>query len=397
MKKCTTAGLMRLLDSKELQKRVTGNIGLLCHSASLTSSLEIAVIPLQKIFKNRLKKIFGPQHGFVTDVQDNMVETDDFIHPFFKIPVHSLYGHTRIPTDLMLEGLDTILVDLQDVGTRVYTYIWTLTLLMKKCAEKGIKVIVLDRPNPVGGELIEGNMLDPNYSSFVGLYPLPMRHGMTIGEVALYAKKFWKIDCEVEVISMKGWKRAMSFSDTNLPWINPSPNLPTAIGAYTFIGTVLFEGTNISEGRGTTRSLEIVGAPRIEPYTFLKKIEPSLKKVGLHKTFIARPIAFHPMFQKHAGTTCGGVHIHPIDLKNFMGWRVGQVLMRELKNELGDKFLWKQPPYEYEFHKLPIDLINGTDLVRQWIESEEPLSKLLEIEKRGLKEFLKMRREILLY
>ncbi len=328
-------GLERILNDKNLQTQFKGKIGYLCHSASVTHELEHGLIALKKVFGERLIKVFGPQHGFVTDVQDNMVESNHYVHPFFKIPVYSLYSETRIPTDEMLEGLDHILVDLQDVGTRIYTYIYTMTLLMEACQKKGIEVVILDRPNPINGETLEGNILDPHYSSFVGRHPLPVRHALTMGEVALMHKKFWGgKDCNLRVIEMKGWERWMSFEDTHLPWVLPSPNLATIEAAYTFVGTVLYEGTNISEGRGTTRSLEIFGHPKIEAFSFHEKLKPILKREEL-KGFVLRPLVFLPTFQKHMGKPCGGFQIHVTDRKTFEPWRLCQFLLREMYKELG--------------------------------------------------------------
>ncbi len=390
-------GLERLINEKSLQESIKGNIGYLCHSASIDSKFNTGVVLLQKLFGSRLKKLFGPQHGFVTDVQDNMMETAHYVHPFFKIPVYSLYSETRTPTDEMLEGLDTLIIDLQDVGTRVYTYISTLSLIMEKCVGLDIKLVVLDRPNPVGGEMIEGCILRPGYESFVGRYPIPQRHSMTMGEVGLFGQKVLHTNCHLEIIPMKNWKRSMYWNDTGLPWVLPSPNLPTSEGAITFAGTVLFEGTNVSEGRGTTRPLEIAGFPEIESFDFVTRIMKTFKEEGLTEGFNLRPIIFLPTFQKHAGKNCGGVHIHPTENSTFKSWSVSQMLCREFKRELGDKFEFHNKPYEYEFHKLAIDLINGSDEVRFWVDKLGSFSELQKIETQGHHEFLNKRQDILLY
>lgn len=390
-------GLERLITEKSLQDSIKGNIGYLCHSASIDSQFNTGVTLLQKLFGSRLKKLFGPQHGFVTDVQDNMVETTHYTHPYFKIPVYSLYSETRTPTDEMLEGLDTMIVDLQDVGTRVYTYISTLSLLMEKCVKRDIKIVVLDRPNPVGGEMIEGTILRPGFESFVGRYPIPQRHSLTIGEVGLFGQKVLKTDCQLEVITMKNWTRSMYWTDTGLPWVLPSPNLPTPEGAITFVGTVLLEGTNISEGRGTTRALEVAGYPGIESFGFCERVMKVFKEEGLTEGFNLRPIIFLPTFQKHQGKNCGGVHIHPTVNKLFKSWSVSQMLCREFKRELKDAFEFHNKPYEYEFHKLAIDLINGTDEVRHWVNNLGPYSELKAIETQGHDKFLNQRQDILLY
>lgn len=390
-------GLQRLITEKELQNKFKGNIAYLCHSASVTQELEHGLIALQRVFGGQLKKVFGPQHGFVTDVQDNMVESKHYVHPFFKLPIYSLYSETRIPTDEMLEGLDHIFIDLQDVGTRIYTYIYTMTLLMEACSKKGIEVVILDRPNPVNGISLEGNILDLNYASFVGRHPIPVRHAMTMAEVAKMHQKYWGGDkCKLTIIEMKGWNRSMSYEDTNLPWVLPSPNLATIEAAYTFVGTVLYEGTNISEGRGTTRSLEIIGHPKIEAFSFHEKLKPVLLKANL-KGFILRPLIFLPTFQKHAGIPCGGYQIHVTDRKTFEPWRLCQYLLREMYQELGSEFKWKQPPYEYEFHKAPVDLINGTDKLRHWVEKNGNEDEYQAIMKENQEQFLEQRKSILIY
>lgn len=390
------SGLDHLKYSKDVQNKYKGNIGYLCHSASVDADFRHGIFALQSLFGGRLKKIFSPQHGFVGDVQDNMVESDHFTHPYFNLPVYSLYSETRKPTQEMLEGLDHIFIDLQDVGTRIYTYIYTATLMMEACAEKGIDVIVLDRANPIGGKTIEGNMLDPKFASFVGRHPLPVRHGMTIGEIALMAKKHWAIDVSLEVIKLQGWERWMMYEDTGIPWVMPSPNLPTIEAAFTFVGTVLFEGTNISEGRGTTRSLEIVGHPGIEPYSFLDQLLPKIKATGL-QGFVLRPVNFLPTFQKHHNVACGGYQIHVTDRDSFRPWALCQVLCREFYHHLGNAFAWKQPPYEYEYEKLPVDLINGTDRLRFWVEQNGSIEELEIIEAEGREAFVEARKGVLLY
>ncbi len=396
----TKTGLDLLLSDQSTQEKIKGRVGYLCHAASIDQHLKHGIYGLQKVFGNKLCAIFGPQHGFVADVQDNMVETQDYIHPFFRIPVFSLYSETRIPTAEMLANVDTVVVDLQDVGTRIYTYIYTLSLLMEACGQLDKKVVVLDRPNPIDGLSIEGNILAPEFASFVGRHPLPVRHGLTIGEYALMAKKFFAADCDLTVIPMSKWKRSMSFLDTGLPWVLPSPNLATPSAAYTFVGTVLFEGTNISEGRGTTRSLEIIGHPEIEPFSFLEEITPALKKLN---GFILRPTVFKPTFQKHQNQSCGGFQIHVTNEKQFRPWMLSQFLCAQFKLKLGKSFLWKVPPYEYEYEKMPIDLINGTDKIRLKIDSlktfheSEFFNFLQSLEMAGMDNYLKQRESILLY
>lgn len=389
-------GLDVLTNDKELQKSFKGNVALLCHNASIDSSYTHAIFKFKEIFKSRFIKIFGPQHGFSTDVQDNMVESDHYIHPYFKIPVYSLYSETRIPTDEMLEGIDHLFVDLQDVGCRVYTYIYTLTLLLEKCINKNIEVIVLDRPNPINGVDIEGNILEPEFKSFVGRHPIPMRHGMTIGEVALMHQNIWaKEKVNLKVIKMLNWKREMFFEDTKLPWLLPSPNLARAESACTFPATVLFEGTLLSEGRGTSQPLEIVGHPKIEPFSFYENHFSKVVKNSKLDGFTPRPITFLPTFQKHSNKVCGGIQIHITNKKIFKPWRVGQLVLREFYHYLGVNFEWKNPPYEYNYTQLPIDLINGSEKLRHWVENNEDLDMLDSFE--NLHEYKLQLNEIKIY
>jgi uncharacterized protein YbbC (DUF1343 family) len=389
-------GLDRLISGTALQDQVKGQIGYLCHSASITSDIIHGAIKLKEIFGKRLVKLFGPQHGFVTDVQDNMVESTHYVHPYFDLKVYSLYSETRIPTDEMLEGLDTIIVDLQDVGTRVYTYIHTMTHLMEACAKKDIKVVILDRPNPAGGVLVEGNLLEEGFESFVGRHPIPQRHGLTMGEVANLAAKNFGSECDLSIIPMQGWKRDMYFHETGLPWVLPSPNLPTSDGCLVFCGSVLFEGTNISEGRGTTRALEMIGHPKINSFDFADKLNLLIKKWGL-KGFAIRPCVFMPTFQKHKGETCGGMQIHVTDPRAFLSWRFGQLLCHTLYKELGSDFKWNDQAYEYQQDRLAIDFINGTDKIRHWVEDSGDLRTLETLELAGRETYLDQRSNILLY
>ncbi|WP_291864761.1 DUF1343 domain-containing protein [Maribacter sp.] len=395
MKKVLT-GLDVLKGDNKLVSEFKGNVALLCHNASVDANCQHATFVFQNLFKNRFVKIFGPQHGFSTDAQDNMIETDHTIHPFFNIPVYSLYSETRTPSDEMLEGIDHLFVDMQDVGCRMYTYIYTLTLLLEKCAEKSIEVIILDRPNPLNGETIAGNILDMSFSSFIGRHPMPVRHAMTMGEVAQMHQKFWVTSkANVRVIKMKNWQRSMYFGDTKIPWLLPSPNLARTESVFTFPSTVLFEGTELSEGRGTTQPLEIIGSPKIEPFSFYHGyLSEAIKKSKL-KGFVARPIAFLPTFQKHYDKVCGGIQIHVTDRKLFEPWRTGLFLLKEFRSYLGDDFKWKQPPYEYNCTQMPIDIINGTDKLRNWVENNESVAALNSFE--HLDEYKRQLQEIKLY
>jgi uncharacterized protein YbbC (DUF1343 family) len=259
----------------------------------------------------------------------------------------------------------------------MYTYIYTLTLLLEKCIHKGIEIIVLDRPNPLNGIDIEGNLLESDFESFIGRHPIPARHAMTIGEVALMHQKYWtKEKANLRIIKMQDWNRNMYFNDTQLPWLLPSPNIARPESTLTFPAMVLFEGTNLSEGRGTTQPLEIVGHPKIEPfYVYDKILLESLKKSKL-EGFAIRPIVFTPTFDKFKDKVCGGFQIHITDRKKFKPWRVGQFIMRELYHNLAPDFKWKKPPFEYNYTQLPIDLINGTDKLRIWLERNESIEIL---------------------
>ncbi|MBF0360440.1 MAG: DUF1343 domain-containing protein [Oligoflexia bacterium] len=435
-------GLEQLLQGPKYQNILQGRIGLLCNSAAVTHNLELGAVALKRILGNRLKKLFGPQHGFLTTVQDNMIESSDFYHQALDLQIYSLYSNTRIPTEEMLSDLDTILVDLQDIGGRVYTYIYTMTLLMDTVAKlnqsgkSNIKVVILDRPNPIGGDLIEGNILEKEYRSFVGLHPLPARHGLTIGEVAqmIYRygfdldeldelddvddnkqSKFLANNLQLEIIPMLNWQREMSFDQTSLPFVIPSPNISNLDACYTFPGTVIFEGTNISEGRGTVRALEIIGHPQLEPFSFCSSMTKIFNHLNL-TGFVLRPLSFMPTFNKFQQQTCGGLQIHVTDKKLFRPWKVSLMLLKYLFHDklLKNVFKWKAPPYEYEYTKLPFDIINGSTKIRQWIEStstdynytiddnykhvEDIYSQLLELENgNDLKKYLNKRQNILLY
>lgn len=391
-------GLDRLLRHRELQKKIKGNIAYLGHSAAVTKDLELGLSALIKIFGKRVIKAFGPQHGFVTDVQDNMVETESYHHPYFNIPLYSLYGKTRTPLKEMLEGIDTLLIDLQDVGTRVYTYITTMSLVMEACAQnsRDIDIVILDRPNPVGGLLMEGPILAENWRSFVGHHPIPQRHALTMGEMARLNKEIHAPNINLKIIEMKGWKRKNLWWDLKRPWINPSPNLPTPESALLFCGTVLFEGTNISEGRGTTRSLEILGAPWIEPFSFASLAQRKLREAEI-ENIILRPLQFLPMFQKYEGTPCGGIQLHPTDFYHLQSWKIGMILLREFYHSNPSLFQWNNRPYEYEEQGLAIDFINGSKKLRYWVEKKGTLEELHCLTKKNWSKYLDLRENALLY
>ncbi|MDO9288049.1 MAG: DUF1343 domain-containing protein [Thermodesulfovibrionales bacterium] len=378
---------------KAWPKKFKGSrVGLLVHPASVNKKMEHAVDLFLKSGKIKLNAIFGPQHGFRGETQDNMVEWKGFRDTKTGIPVYSLYGHTRKPEAEMLKNIDVLAIDLQDVGSRYYTFIWTMELCMQACLENRKSVVILDRPNPIGGKIIEGPVLDTAYTSFVGQRPLPIRHGMTVGEIASYLKNEFYPSLDLHVIKMQGWKRKMLFDETALPWVLPSPNMPTPNTAIVYPGMCLLEGTNLSEGRGTTRPFEIFGAPFIEPDRLLKKLK-EFKLAGV----IFRPMYFLPTFQKHEGKLCGGAQIHVMDRDRFKPFKTGVAILKAVHDIYPKQFKWKQPPYEYETEKMPIDILAGTDRLRNGIEKGTKLNLMEEQWAEELKAFQKIRKKYLLY
>jgi uncharacterized protein YbbC (DUF1343 family) len=356
-----------------LRKR---RVGLLMHQASVTRDLVCARDVLHRLCGTRLAALFGPQHGIAGEKQDNMIESPHGADPRLGIPVFSLYCETRSPTPQMLSGIDTLVVDLQDVGTRVYTFEWTTALALEACAQARIPVVVLDRPNPLGGRIVEGNVIRPGYESFVGLHPVPMRHGLTLGEMALLvnarlARRTGAPRCDLTVVPMQGWRRRMRFHETGLPWVLPSPNMPTPDTAAVYPGQVLLEGTNLSEGRGTTRPFEICGAPWLDT-------------AGVRARFGARRLAgvalrendFQPTFHKYQGQACRGVQLHVTDPARYPPYLTTLSLLQDIAALHRSAFAWKEPPYEYVTDRLPIDVLTGDPAVREAIESGEDLRKL---------------------
>ena len=283
-----------------------------------------------------------------------MVEWKSYEHPRLRIPVHSLYAEHREPTLEMLQDLDVLLVDLQDIGARYYTFIWTMYLCMRACEQAGVAVVVLDRPNPINGVKTEGPMLDANYKSFVGMHPIPVRHGRTIGELAQQFRDEAFPRCRLTILPMKNWKREMWFDQTGLPWVMPSPNIAALDTATVYPGMCLLEGTNISEGRGTTRPFEIFGAPFIDA----ERLCNELNKLRLQGVFF-RQNYFQPTFHKFAVELCAGAQLHVTDRNTFEPFRVGVAIIKHIRKTYPDKFQWKQPPYEYEWKRLPIEILIG--------------------------------------
>ena len=338
-------------------------VGIVCNHASVDRGFHHIVDRLAAADDVTLAAIFGPQHGFRSDVQDNMIETPHRDDPSRRVPVYSLYSETREPTAEMLNGLDVLVIDLQDIGARIYTYIYTMANCLRACGRHGVPVIVCDRPNPINGMDVEGQTLVPGFESFVGLFPIPMRHGMTIGELAGFFNQTFALGATVEVARMEGWRREMYADTAALPWVMPSPNMPTLDTAIVYPGTVLFEGVMLSEGRGTTRPFELVGAPWVEAERFAREMN-GLALPGAY----FRPAVFEPTFQKHAKTTCGGCQIHVTDRASFRPVLTGAALLHQFRRVDPGNFAWRQPPYEYEHDKLPIDILAGSSTLREQIE-----------------------------
>ncbi len=336
-------------------------LGLLANPASVDRSFIHASTVINKVFPNQLKAVFSPQHGFYAEKQDNMIESG---HTFIKelgIPAFSLYSSTRIPTKEMMDLIDILIIDLQDAGTRVYTFIYTISFCLEAAARQNKQVVILDRPNPIGGIEVEGNLVDKHCRSFVGRFPIPMRHGLTIGEIASFFNQRFNLGCNLNIIPMKGWERNMYFKDTGLIWITPSPNLPSVSSAMVYPGQVIFEGTNISEGRGTTLPFELFGAPFIDTQKILSYVENRISGAVL------RPVCFQPTSGKWRDRVCRGFQIHVIDPLRFKPYKTSLVLLHAIIQLHGDLVKWKEPPYEYEYTRLPIDLILGSTELREKI------------------------------
>jgi uncharacterized protein YbbC (DUF1343 family) len=378
-----------LLASRRLHGR---RVGVVANPASIDHGFGHTVERVAAADGVTLGAIFGPQHGFHSNLQDNMIETPHASDGRRQVPVYSLYSETREPTAKMLEGLDALVIDLQDIGARIYTFIYTMANCLHAAGRHGVPVIVCDRPNPIGGVEVEGPMLEPGFESFVGQYPIPMRHGMTVGELAQLFNEQFRLGATLEVVRMEGWRREQYWDETGAPWVMPSPNIPTLDSAIVYPGTVLFEGTMLSEGRGTTRPFELVGAPWVDADAFAERMN-RLALSGVH----FRPATFEPTFQKHAKTPCGGCQIHVTDRKAFAPVAVGAALLREFHGSAPKQFAWRQPPYEYEHDKLPIDILAGSSQLREQVEAQVPLSEIVASWKDGEDGFRELREKYLLY
>jgi uncharacterized protein YbbC (DUF1343 family) len=367
-------------------------VGVVSNPASVDHDLRHVVDRVAALPTATLAAIFGPQHGFRSDVQDNMIETAHGHDEIRRVPVYSLYSETREPTASMLKDLDVLVIDLQDVGVRIYTYIYTMANCLKAARKQGLKVIVCDRPNPVGGTQVEGPVLVNGWESFVGMYPIPMRHGMTVGEIARLFNEHFAIGADLEIVPMKGWRRDFYFDDTDLTWIMSSPNIPTLETTVVYPGTVLFEGTNVSEGRGTTRPFELIGAPWI----VAERFADTMNRRGLPGVYF-RPVVFEPTFHKHAGKACAGVQIHPLDRRTFRPVESAVALIAAFRNGGPDLFKWKDPPYEYELEKNPFDVLAGSSGLREDLESGMPAGDIARSWEAPVAAFMKIRERFLMY
>ncbi len=361
--KMVAVGLERCLADPP-QPMLGVRFGLLMNQASVDRTYRYAHHLLAARFPGQLTTLFGPQHGFWGQQQDNMIETPHDVDPVLGIPIYSLYGEHRKPTAEMLRHVECLVVDLQSVGTRVYTFIWTLLHCLEACAEAGIPVVILDRPNPLGGQIVEGPCLQEDFRSFVGLYSIPMRHALTFGEMARHLNRALELGADVHVVRMEGWQRHMSWTETGRTWIAPSPNLPRIEGVDVYPGQVLIEGTNLSEGRGTTTPFEIFGAPFVDPLRLLDRLR-DYATPGV----VFRPVRFEPTFQKAQGRSCGGLYLHVTDWQQFRPYQTTLAILACTKSLWPDDFCWRPPPYEYEETLMPIDILTGGIEVRVAIDN----------------------------
>ncbi|HEX7705960.1 MAG TPA: DUF1343 domain-containing protein [Thermoanaerobaculia bacterium] len=383
----------------EESSRIHGKrIGLVTNQSGVTRDLNHAVSLFQAGREWELTTLFGPEHGIWGEAQD-MAHVDHSIDPLSGLPVHSLYGANEsdlAPSREALKNLDALVIDLQDIGSRYYTFIYTMALCMREAAPLGLEVIVLDRPNPIDGIHLEGNIREDRYSSFVGLFPLPTRHGMTAGELAQWFARYYKdvhqLDCRLTVVPMKGWRRSMWWGDTGLPWVIPSPNMPTVYTATVYPGMCLVEGTNLSEGRGTTHPFEFFGAPWLNPF----KLAENLNRLDLPGIRF-RPHYFMPTFHKHANKVCGGVELHVTDRSIFEPYRTGLWCLAVARSMDPEQFQWRTETYEFVSDRLAIDLLAGSSKYRELVESGGNVDDWVAQWDQPLSEFAKQRDEFLLY
>ena len=390
-KRKVVLGIERLLGEKsELIKGA--RVGLICNQSSVDHDWRHAADLVREQSGTKLTTLFGPQHGIRGEVQDNMVETPHTTDSETGLPVYSLYSETREPTALMLEEVDALVFDMQDVGCRIYTFVYTLANCMRVAKMLGKKVIVCDRPNPINGLNVAGTVLEPEYASFVGQYPIATRHGLTVCELAKMFNERWGIGCDLELVEMHGWGRELWMDETDAPWVMPSPNMPTLESAQVFPGTVHLEGTEMSEGRGTTRPFEIVGAPYIEAAEFARRLQ-SLDLPGV----CFRAANFQPTFQKHRQKNCGGVQVHVTDRESFEPFIAGVAVVKTAHDLYPGEFRWKEPPYEYVDDKKPFDVIAGTPRLRESIERGDSLESIDEVCRGAARRFQQQCSQFLLY
>ncbi|MFN2453885.1 MAG: exo-beta-N-acetylmuramidase NamZ domain-containing protein [Pyrinomonadaceae bacterium] len=388
----TVLGVEKLLGERVDLLR-GARVGLICNQASVDHRLRHVADLFYEHKEIKLTTLFGPQHGIRGDVQDNMVETAHAVdRRTTGLPVYSLYSETREPTEEMLADVDVLVFDMQDVGCRIYTFVYTLANCMRAAKKYGKKVIVCDRPNPITGEYVAGNVLEVGYASFVGQFPLPTRHGMTVCELARLFSGYDGLDCDLETVLMEGWSREQWMDETDAPWVLPSPNMPTLDTATVFPGTVHVEGTQLSEGRGTTRPFELIGAPYIRAEEYARELA-QLNLAGVY----FRACYFQPTFQKHAQVACGGVQLHVTSRADFEPVLAGIAVVKVAYDMYGDDFRWKEPPYEYVYDKNPFDVIAGTNKLREAIERGETLPHIEVSWQPSLKQFMKIRELYLSY
>ena len=374
-------------------KRFKGlKIGLLCNQASVDRYLRSSKDIISSLLPGSIKALFTPQHGYGAEEQDNMNETPHGFEAKLHIPIFSLYSETREPLKQMLEPIDVLVVDLQDVGCRVYTFATTMLNCMKAAGRYGKKIVVLDRPNPLGGEVVEGNLLKKELFSFVGPYTIPMRHGLTMGEMALMFHEVHRLECELEVIKMLGWRRDMLWEDTGLPWVMPSPNMPLPQTAYVYPGQVIWEGTNISEGRGTCRPFEIFGAPFVDTDAIERDLDHTMLPGCRIMVF-----QFKPAFNKWHDRLCKGFFIHITNPRLYSPYRTTLLFLNAVLTTSRDDFRWTGPPYEYVQHLRPIDVIIGDQDIVRAVEQGMDIPEIEKTWQKNLAEYLEYRRQFLIY
>jgi uncharacterized protein YbbC (DUF1343 family) len=367
-------------------------VGLICNPATVDHGFQHAADLFHAHPEINLTALFGPQHGIRGETQDNMIEWQSFRDPRTGVMAFSLYGETRQPTEQMLQDVDVLVFDVQDVGTRVYTFIYTMALAMQAAQQFGKRVVILDRPNPISGIGVEGSLLEAGHESFVGMYPIPMRHGMTVAELARLFNEEFGIGCELEVVPMQGWQREFWLDETDAPWVIPSPNMPTVETAVVYPGAVYVEGARISEGRGTTRPFELIGAPYVNAY----EVATALNDLGLPGVYF-RPHSFMPTFQKFGGKLCHGVQIHVLDRATFKPVITGIAVIKLIHDLYPNGFEWQTPPYEYVFDRYPFDVIAGTFKLREQIENGVSVEELAASWQADERRFTEQRAKYLLY